>query len=80
VLEIGTSKLYVDPSTGQVLRKVATTPRGEQVTEYSDWKRVGDLNLPSKFRTTRNGEEVARGDIQSVEFNVNVDPAIFKKP
>lgn len=80
VLQIGTAKLYVDPATGRVLRKVATTARGEQVTEYSDWKRIGDLNLPSKFRTTRNGEEVGSGEIQSVEFNVPVDPALFKKP
>lgn len=80
VLQIGTTTLEVDPATGRVLRKTARTARGEQVTEYSDWKQFGGLNLPSKFRTTRRGEEVGSGEIQSVELNVAVDPAIFKKP
>jgi zinc protease len=80
VLEVGAAKLYVDPATGRVLRKVATGSRGEQVTEYSDWKQFGTLNLPSKFRTTRNGEEAATGEIQSLELHVAVDPAMFKRP
>jgi zinc protease len=80
VLLIGTTRLDVDPATGRVLRKTSATPHGDQVTEYSDWKPFGDLNLPSKFRTTWwNGEEVGRFEVQSVEFNVKVDPGMFKR-
>jgi len=80
ILETGGIRLWVDPATGRVLRKLSPE-RGGLVTEYSDWKTFGGLNLPSKFRSTRSGgEEAGSGEIQSIDFNVTVDPSLFKKP
>jgi zinc protease len=79
ILEIGAIRLWIDPATGRVLRKLSPE-RGGLVTEYSDWKKFGDLTLPAKFRATRNGEESGSGEIQSIDFNVPVDASIFKKP
>ncbi|PYQ30945.1 MAG: hypothetical protein DMF57_14810, partial [Acidobacteria bacterium] len=45
VLEINsggsTFKWYVDPATGRILRKVAQGRMGEQVTDYTEWKKFG---------------------------------------
>jgi zinc protease len=76
-------KWYVDPATGRIIRKsqMAKAPRsGELVTEYADWKSFAGLNLPSKFTTTLNGEQVAAGEMKSLEVNPTIDPTIWSKP
>jgi zinc protease len=84
VLEVntgaGTMKWYIDPATGRLLRKVAQGRMGEQVTEYSDWKQFGGLNLPTSYTITANGEKAGGGSVKSVEINPTVDPAIFTRP
>jgi zinc protease len=84
ILEIGldgtSTKWWVDPATGRVLRKLQSGAQGEVTTEYSEWKDFGGLKVPTKYVAKRNGEEVASGDVKSMEINPAIDPKIFEKP
>ncbi|HEY2322190.1 MAG TPA: insulinase family protein [Thermoanaerobaculia bacterium] len=74
------TKWYVDPATGRLLRSVRNTPRGEVVADYADWKPFGGLNFPTSFTLTANGEKQASATIKTVEVNPTIDPKIFEKP
>ncbi|HKR63249.1 MAG TPA: insulinase family protein [Thermoanaerobaculia bacterium] len=87
VLEInadGTAtKWYVDASTGRLVRSVthATMPMpGDVVTEYSDWKPFGGVNLPTTMVITRNGEKAAEMHITDAQVNPTVEANAFAKP
>ena len=84
VLEIGsgtsTTKWYVDPATGKLLRKVAQSRQGEAVTDYTEWKTFGGLNLPVAFTVTTGGQPSGGGKFTNVEINPTIDPALFQKP
>jgi len=87
VLEINAGgsnvKWHVDPATGRVLRSVtqATVPTpAEVVTEYSEWKAFGTLNLPALTTITRNGEKSAEARLTAVEVNPAVGEKDFVKP
>jgi hypothetical protein len=84
VLEINsggsTFKWYVDPATGRILRKVGQGRMGEQVTDYTEWKKFGSLNLPVTFTVTAGGQPAGGGKIAMVEINPPVDPTLFQKP
>jgi zinc protease len=77
-------KLYVDPVTGRVLRKVAKArgpmAEGDQVTEYIEWKNYGGVNFPIAWNVIVNGEQVGSGKITSVEVNPAIDPKVWEKP
>jgi hypothetical protein len=84
VLEVGTGtstmKWYVDPASGKLLRKVAQSPRGEAVTDYTEWKSFGGLNLPVAYTVTTNGEQSGGGKVTVIEINPTIDPKMFQKP
>ena len=84
VLEINsggsTFKWYVDPATGRILRKVAQGRMGEQVTDYTEWKKFGSLNLPVTFTVSAGGQPAGGGKVTMVEINPPVDPTVFEKP
>ena len=84
VLEINsggsTFKWYVDPATGRILRKVAQGRMGEQVTDYTEWKKFGSLNLPVTFTVSAGGQPAGGGKVTMVEINPPVDPKVFEKP
>jgi outer membrane lipoprotein-sorting protein len=84
VLEIGTGastmKWYVDPSSGKLLRKVSQGRQGEVITEYTEWKTFGGLNLPVTFTITAGGQPAGGGKINVIEVNPTVDPKVFEKP
>jgi zinc protease len=84
VLEIGTGastiKWYVDPATGKLLRKVSQGRQGEAVTEYTEWKSFGGLNLPVAFTVTTGGQPSGGGKLTNVEINPTIDPTLFQKP
>ncbi len=84
VLEVNSGgsafKWYVDPATGRLLRKVAQGRTGEQVTDYTEWKKFGSLNLPVTFTVTAGGQPAGGGKITTVEINPPVDPNAFVKP
>ncbi|MEO8383420.1 MAG: pitrilysin family protein [Acidobacteriota bacterium] len=74
---------YVDPATGRLVRTVAQASQpmpGEVVTEYSDWKPLGGLNLPTVTVMSRNGEKAGEMHLASVEVNPAVDDKTFVKP
>lgn len=78
-----TSKWFVDPATGKVLRRARTTTGpmgGDIVTEYSEWKTFGGLTLPTVTTTSRNGEKVMDVKVSNVEVNPAVDATAFEKP
>jgi zinc protease len=75
---------YVDPSSGKILR---ASWQGQgmggpaaTVADYSDWKTVDGVTLPSKETRTENGEKAASIDVKEMEFNSTVDAKIFEKP
>ncbi len=84
VLEVNaggsTFKWNIDPATGRILRKVAQSRMGEQITEYTEWKTFGDLNLPVAFTLTAGGQQSGAGKLTTVEINPTVDPKAFEKP
>ena len=77
----GTSvKWLVDPSSGKILRRIAQSPRGEAVTEYTEWKAFNGITLPVAFTTATNGQQSGSGKVTLMEINPTVDPKIFEKP
>jgi len=80
----GTVRWYVEPATGRIVRTVRqTTAMGgpaEMVTDYTSWKKFGNLNLPAAATVTRNGEKAAEITVGNVEMNPAVDAASFTKP
>jgi len=87
LLEIGadgtTVKWYVDPASGRLLRSVThpggPTP-GDLVTDYSEWKVFGGINLPTVTVGTRNGEKAGEMHVSDVQVNPAVDDKAFVKP
>jgi len=75
-----TMKWVVDPATGKLLRKIAQGRQGETVTEYTEWKSFGGLNVPVAFKATTNGQPSGEGKMTVVEINPAVDPKVFEKP
>ncbi|MDQ6801867.1 MAG: insulinase family protein [Acidobacteriota bacterium] len=75
-----TFKWYVDPTTGRVLKKVSQGRMGEQITEYTEWKNFGGVNLPVAFTVTAGGQPGGGGKLTTIEINPTVDPKAFDKP
>jgi zinc protease len=73
-------KWLVDPTSGKILRKVAQSPRGESITEYTDWKTFDGITLPVAFTATTAGQPSGSGKVTTMEINPTVDPKIFEKP
>jgi hypothetical protein len=73
-------KWLVDPSSGKILRRVAQSPRGEAVTEYTEWKTFDGVTVPVAFTTSTNGQQSGSGKLTTMEINPPVDPKIFEKP
>ena len=75
-------KWYVDPSTGRVVRAVtrASGPiPGDMATDYTEWKKFGNLNFPVVATTTRNGEKVSGITVSNIEVNPAVPADAFIK-
>jgi zinc protease len=73
-------KWLVDPTSGKILRRVAQSPRGESITDYTDWKSFDGITLPVAFSTTTAGQPSGSGKLTTMEINPTVDPKIFDKP
>jgi len=74
------TKWLVDPASGKVLRRVSQSPRGESVTELTEWKAFDGITLPIAFSTTTAGQPSASGKLTTIEINPTVDPKMFEKP
>jgi zinc protease len=73
-------KWLVDPTSGKILRRVAQSPRGESITEYTEWKTIDGITIPSAFTNTTAGQPTGTGKLTTLEINPTVDPKIFEKP
>jgi Predicted Zn-dependent peptidases len=73
-------KWLVDPSTGRILRRVSQSPRGEAVTEFTEWKSFGGITIPVAFTTSTNGQPSGSGKLTTMEINPTIDPKMFEKP
>ncbi|HJQ37983.1 MAG TPA: pitrilysin family protein [Thermoanaerobaculia bacterium] len=87
VLEINadgqTVKWYVDPATGKLLRTISRASGpvpGDAVTDITEWKSFGGLNLPAAASTTINGEKAMSLTVSNVEVNPAIAADEFKKP
>lgn len=74
------TKWLVDPASGKILRRVSQSPRGETVTELTDWKAFDGITLPTSFTTTTGGQPSGSGKLTTIEINPTVDPKLFEKP
>lgn len=74
---------YIDPATGQPLRRARTSmAMGQQtseVTEYGDWKSESGIRYPARVTITANGEPQADAVVTSFEVNPSIDEALFTK-
>lgn len=75
-----TVKWFIDPASGKLLRTSRQGRMGDQVTEFTAWKKAGDLNLPAAFSVTANGEKSASGESKLMEINPPIDAKLFEKP
>lgn len=78
-----TTRWYVDPSTGRLLRTARTSsgPQGgEIVTDYLTWQKYGALNMVTSTSSTRNGEPFMTQSASNIEINPTVDANAFVKP
>lgn len=87
ILEInadgGMVKWFIEPATGRLVRSVvhASGPMpGDMVTDYSDWKTFGGINLPTVTVITRNGEKTGEMHVSDVKLNPTIDANAFAKP
>lgn len=74
------TRWYLHPDSGRLLRTAEAGSGGEQVTDYTEWQTVGGLVVPKKIQATVNGQPAATGVITEFEVNPKVDPAMFEKP
>ncbi len=75
-----TVKWFVDPGSGKLLRVVRSGRMGEQSTDYTSWKKAGDLNVPAAFTITTNGQKSGSGELKTIEVNPPLDAKLFEKP
>ncbi len=75
--------LWVDPATGQPLRRarssMAMGQKVEESAEFTDWKAAGGIRYASKVVITSNGETQAQVSVTSFEPNPEIDEKLFIK-
>ena len=76
----GEVKLYVDPATGQVLRRVAQAGPAEQTTDYSDFRVVAGMNVAFKRTMSAGPQQSATVTVSEYEVNPTIDPKMFDRP
>lgn len=67
----------IDPQSGRVASIRFKTPAGDAVKEYSDYRAVGSLTLPFKWRTTEGGR-TTETTVSKYEVNPAIDERIFQ--
>jgi hypothetical protein len=75
---------FVEQQTGRILRSssqsVGANGPAEQVLDYSDWKDFAGLQLASKAKVSRDGQDAGSSEVKAVEVNPAIDPKLFQKP
>jgi hypothetical protein len=69
----------IDPQTGRLLSTRLTTPSGDLLTEYSDWRIVDGVYLGFKRHVTQP-ERTSDLTIAEYEINPAIDEKLFQRP
>lgn len=76
-------RLWIDPSTGRILRRSQSTMMNgqpvEQVVEYGEWRETGGVRYPASATITANGEPAGSARVVTFELNPTVDDSIFQR-
>ena len=72
--------LYLDAKTGLDLKLGSETEAGRMEQVFSDYRNVQGIKIPFTIRTLINGVPQSEVTVESVEFNVTIDDAIFRMP
>lgn len=73
-------KWYVD-GAGRVVRTVtaSTGMPGDVISDLSDWKPFGSINLPTSTVVTQNGQKTAELKLNNIEINPEIPADAFVK-
>jgi outer membrane lipoprotein-sorting protein len=74
------SHLYLDAATGLEVKETTAVDQAKLEQQFSDYRTVDGLTVPFLIRLLTNGVVQSEIRVQSVEFNVQVDDAIFRMP
>jgi outer membrane lipoprotein-sorting protein len=72
--------LYLDAKTGLDLKLVSEMNLGRLEQVFSDYRDVDGIKVPFTIRTLVNGVPQSEIKVDSVEFNVPIDNAVFRMP
>jgi zinc protease len=78
------TRWFIEAATGRLLRAeyVSSGPAGPapQTVIYSDWREVGGIRIPFRSEILRDGSPAGWTQIEELELNPQVDPAVFQPP
>lgn len=74
------SHLYIDADTGLDLKLTTQIGQLKLEQEFSDYRDTEGIKVPFLIKTMTNGVPQSEIRVQSVEFNVRVDDAMFRMP
>jgi hypothetical protein len=80
-----TTQYFFDPETGYLVQLIQTSNMGGQTMDItvglSDYRKTdAGIALPYKIETNYGGQFFVTENVNKVEFNQPIDPAIFVKP
>ncbi len=73
-----TSHIYLDAETNLEIKIVSTLDGRKFEQELSDYRDVEGVKFPFTIKMLVDGVQQSQIDVQSVEFNVKLDDAMFK--
>jgi len=73
-----TQHIYLDAETNLEIRIVSTLDGRKFEQELSDYREVEGVKFPFKIKMLVDGVQQSQINVQSVEFNVKMDDAMFK--
>lgn len=74
------AKWYVDPATGNILRRVSQSGPTVQTIDFTDFRAVGGMNVAFKRTITVGGQQMGSVTLLEYEINPVVDPKMFERP
>ena len=75
-----TVHLYIDAQTSLAVKRVTEVDALKLEQEFSDYRVVDGMRVPFVIRLLTNGVPQSEFRVQSVEFNLPMDDAIFRMP
>ena len=73
-------KLYVNPATGHILRRMSQSGPTVQSIDFSDFRPVGGMNVAFKRTISSGGQPVGSVTLVEYEINPTTDPKMFERP